>query len=244
MVDFNPYTNVVESICRTRDLRNFKNNPNYNYVVEHVSHYEGNQYLNFIRSMMDITTHEIKQFCDKNDSLGSPNKSDFGFMTASPTSLRYIFHSHLILKHLQSLNLPSADIVEIGGGYGGLCMAVHFFAHKYNIKINSYTCVDLPIISELQKLYLTELLPGVKIDFVDSTTYGANISNTNMFLISNYCFSEISFDYQKKYIEHLFPKVSHGFMAWNCISLYNFGFNYKDEKEYPMTHEMNRYVYF
>jgi hypothetical protein len=65
-----------------------------------------------------------------------------------------------------------------------------------------------------------------------------------MFLVSNYCFSEISTEFQKKYIDTLFPKISHGFMAWNNSPTYYFGFEIKEEIEYPKTGNFNRYVYF
>jgi hypothetical protein len=51
-------------------------------------------------------------------------------------------------------------------------------------------------------------------------------------------------DLQKQYIATLFPKVSHGFMAWNNIPLYNFGFETKSETEVPLTGPVNKYVYF
>ena len=83
------------------------------------------------------------------------------------------------------------------------------------------------------------------VDCLDASTFGKNIDKNNMFLISNYCFSEVSSEYQKEYITHLFPKVVHGFMAWNCIELYNFGFNIRVEEERPNTGgKYNKYVYF
>ncbi len=63
-------------------------------------------------------------------------------------SLGYIYHSHLILTHLKTCILDT--IVEVGGGYDGLCLALHLFAAKYNVNIKSYTIVDLPSISKLQ----------------------------------------------------------------------------------------------
>lgn len=244
MIDYFRYTNYVNTICQYNNLTMFKSHPDYTYMLEHVNFNQGNDYMYFIKTTTNITEDEIKKFCILNDSIGNPTKVNFDFVVASPSSLRYIFHAHLILKHLQSLNLPVTDIVEIGGGYGGLCLAVHHFSKKYNVNIQSYTIVDLPSPSKLQNLYLNTVDSTLNVDFVDATTFGANITKNNMFLISNYCFSEISIEFQKKYIETLFPKVSHGFMAWNMIPLYNFGFITRDELEYPKTGEFNRYVYF
>jgi len=213
-------------------------------MLEHVNKKQGDEYIYYIKNKTNITEQEIIDFCKINDSIGNPNKEDFGFLICSPSSLRYIFHAHLILTLLSSLNLPSIDIVEIGGGYGGLCLAIQHFSKKYNISINSYSIIDLHIISNLQKLYLSKLVPSLNIDYVDASTFGSCISKQNMFLVSNYCFSEISKENQEKYIENLFPKVSHGFIAWNNIPLYHFGFKYMEEIEYPKTGPYNKYIRF
>lgn len=243
MADYSIYSSYVESICKSGNISNFKRDPSYTYMLEHVNKSQGDEYLYYIKKT-DITEDEIKEFCMINDSIGNPICSDFSIVTASPSSLRYIFHAYLILKHLQSLNLPSIDIVEIGGGYGGLSLAINHFSSKYDLKINSYTIIDLPVISKLQNIYLKSVEPSLKVDFVDSTTFGEGITKKNMFLVSNYCFSEISGDFQKKYIDTLFSKVSHGFMAWNIIPTYYFGFEFKEELEYPKTGSWNRYIYF
>jgi len=91
-------------------------------------------------------------------------------------------------------------------------------------------------IIELQKLYLSNFDLSFPIDFVSSNTYGENICNNDVFLISNYCFSEINSYNQKNYIDILFPKVKHGFIIWNHIPLYNFGKEIiKVESERPVT---------
>jgi hypothetical protein len=135
--------------------------------------------------------------------------------------------------------------VEVGGGYGCLCLAIHHFSKNYKIKINSYTIVDLPAISTLQRMYLIKVNPNLQVDFVGANTFGSEVEKNDMFLVSNYCFSEISDEFQKKYIEVLFPKVAHGFMAWNIIPTYDFGFTFREEKEFPNTGSVfNKYVYF
>jgi hypothetical protein len=243
-IDYSIYTDYVESVCANNDLTNFKNNPSYTYMLEHVTAEQGHQYIMNIRKNTKITIKSVVSFCEMNDSFGNPFTVEYGIVTASPTSLRYIYHAHLILTHLKSLNLPSIDIVEVGGGYGGLCLAIHFFSEMYGLKINTYKIIDLPSISKLQKMYISILNTTLNIEFIDATTFGANITNNNLFLISNYCFSEISSDFQKSYVKSLFPKLSHGFMAWNFIPLYDFGFTCHVEDEEPITHPLNKYVYF
>ena len=248
-VDYSRYANYVASICDSGNLSEFKRNPNYTYMLEHVSETYGNQYLEGILSYTTITEQEIAAFCAKNDAVGNPDKSKytdfFVNISVSPSSLRYIFHAHLILTHMKAVGNTTADVVEVGGGYGGLCLAVHYFAPKYGIKIKSYRICDLRNIIRLQKLYLDRVEPTLKVEYVDATTYGEQIARDKMFLISNYCFSEIAKGAQDSYRQKLFPKVAHGFMAWNHIPVYDFGFTTRVEAEFPNTGgPLNKYVYF
>jgi hypothetical protein len=234
------YSDYVKSICLSGDIKNFKNHPHYTFMLEHVSEAQGHEYLHYIKTRTQISEDEIKEFCRQNDALGNPLQFDYGFM-ASPSSLRYIFQAHLILTHMQGFT--NRDLVEVGGGYGGLCFALYHFSKKYGITINSYAIVDLPNISTLQRMYISTL-SLTDVEFIDATTFGADITRENLFLVSNYCFSEIVSDFQEKYIQTLFPKVQHGFMAWNNIPTYNFGFQIREEEEYPKTGYFNKYVYF
>jgi len=245
MTDYSGYCSFIRNICDNDDFSNFKSSNDYRGILEHVSPEHGSDYIEYISAYSDIKEEEIEGFCRLNDSIGNPVTTDYDFIKASPTSLRYIFHSHLIFRHIQSLNLTRVDIVEVGGGYGGLSLAIHYFSKKYNIQINSYTILDLKEPSDLQRMYLNKSIPEAMINCVNASTFGKTIDKNDMFLISNYCFSEISQEYQKQYITHLFPKVAHGFMAWNCIEPYDFGFNIRIEEERPNTGgRYNKYIYF
>ena len=243
-VNYLNYLNMIENVCNYNDLTYFKSHPDYTYVLEHTGDGDGHEYLNLIKKRTKITDGEIKAFCSLNDSVGNPKKSDYGFINTSPSNLRYIFHSHLILSHMSSLKLPVLNVVELGGGYGGLALSLDFFSKSYGVRINSYKIIDLKAPTDLQKLYLSKVNPKMKVEFVDAASFGKGIQVKNAFLISNYCFSELSDDLREKYVTNLFPKVAHGFMCWNMIPLYNFGFNVRDETEYPMTGELNKYLYF
>jgi hypothetical protein len=140
------------------------------------------------------------------------------------------------------------DFVEIGGGYGGLALAIDYLAKKYGIleSVKSYTIIDLSAPNKLQEEVLDQYTLSFPVKFVDAATYGKDISTQNTFLISNYAFSSFSEAIRKGYQTELFSKVSHGFMAWNFIKTYDFGFELRVEDEVPLTGpaETNRYVYF
>jgi hypothetical protein len=140
--------------------------------------------------------------------------------------------------------LNNVNIIEIGGGYGGLCFFIEKLAHLFNIKINTYTLFDLLEPSNLQKKYLDKLnIDNINCFQIDSF---ANLKNDS-FLISNYAFSELSMDLQKEYSEKIFNKyTTYGFLAWNGIPVYDFIDNkiITKEQEYPLTGNNNFYVTF
>ena len=245
-IDYSPYVRYVRHVLETRDLSSFKSHPSYTYMLEHVNQAQGKQYLELIRSKTTISAEQIKAFCETNDRIGNPHKVAFDGFIASPTSLRYIWHTHTILSWFATFEKAKQgiDIVEVGGGYGGLCLAVSSFAKHYGVSIASYTIVDIKEPSALQNLYLSNHSLNFPVKFEDAATYGAGIDRSGLFLISNYCFSEISADVQKEYINTLFPKVSQGFIAWNMIPTYYFGFDMRIEEETPNTGPFNKFVFF
>lgn len=247
--DYTKFINYVNTLTPTT-LTEFKSNSNFTYVLEHVSFEYGQKYLKNILNKTSITQQHIVDYCIKNDKIGGGYKFNYDFITTSPTNFRYLYHAHLILSHLQRIGIHTTNMVEIGCGYGGLFLALDFLAPYYHITIPTYHLVDLPELSTLQQYYLSNHVCQTTPMFYSAYTYGSHIDDNNLFLVSNYCFSEILNEHQQKYIQTLFPKVSHGFMVWNHIPLYDFGFTYTSEVEDPLTVDdshmfpMNKHVYF
>lgn len=242
---YSSYYTYVSQLLQSGDIQHFKRHPAYTGMLEHVSKEHGQVYLENILTKTTITIDQLKEFAKINDSIGNPNTSTYmGDLTISPTSLRYIWQAHLILSHFKTFDLPFYNIVEIGGGYGGLYVAINYLHTYYNIPIQSYTICDLPAITQLQSLYISK--QNVKIPFFveNAYTFGESIDKENLCVVGNYSFSEITLDFQKQYITKLFPRVKHGFFAWNTIPVYDFGFPYRVENEVPHTGPYNCIVYF
>ena len=126
----------------------FKNNKDYNFILEHVCNSQGDQYLNVIKkkfkTFYESNFDTLKNICNLNDKYGKTIKYKYNnFTTCSPTNLRYMLHSLLILEDMKKHKLNNIDIIEIGCGYGGLCFFIHKIAPLYEININSYTIFDL-----------------------------------------------------------------------------------------------------
>jgi hypothetical protein len=241
---YREYSNFVEKVITAGDLSHFKSHPSYTYMLEHVSAEQGRQYLETIRRQFNISDEDISSFCRKNDGLGSPKMSKYGDLIASPTSLRYILHALLILQECKACGQKAPSIVEVGAGYGGLALAIDHFSPRFEINVASYTMVDLKNPNALQAAYISRHTLRFPVAFVNSEKYGEEITGTDNFLVSAYCFSEIHADHQKNYLNTLFPKCSHGFIVWNHIPIYDFGKTIRSEIEYPLTGDLNHYVYF
>jgi hypothetical protein len=250
---YDKYSNYINEIINTdKKLWKFKSNKLYTNILEHIEPFYGQKYFIEIKKHFYNFYKKFNKFliklCKKNDLYGKPNKIIFKHFTkCSSTNLRYILHSLLILTFMKKHNLNNIDIIEIGGGYGGLSFYIHNISRLFNIKINSYTIFDLPNISKLQKVYLEALKADNNMNFYQINNY--KDLKPNSFLIANYSFSEISMDLQKEYTKKILnPYVSYGFLVWNFIQIYDFIENkiISSELEYPDTSHLktNYYVTF
>jgi len=198
----------------------FKSSDTYCSILEHVSYDYGVQYLKLIGDEFPhVSLEHILGFVHMNDAIGMPKRYTFidkhkNAILCSPTSLRYIYHSLVIIEHFKNTNCKS--MVEVGCGYGGLCLAIQYFTKIQGIFIEAYHLIDLQPVCNLIGNYLNYHKSHIssKLAFHASETYGNDIVDANLFFISNYCYTEIEEHHNRAYTKILFPKVSHGFITW------------------------------
>tara|TARA_A100001201_G_scaffold18506_1_gene21014 strand:+ start:431 stop:1213 length:783 start_codon:yes stop_codon:yes gene_type:complete len=242
-------TSVKNNLQISSDMWYFKSDPAYNFVLEHVNQEQGEQYLNLIKEefpdLYENNIEKIKQLIEDNDKWGKPNVSQFTIgnsaIKCSPTNLRYIYHSFLILGHMKECGQNNPDIIEIGGGYGGLCYYLYNLSNLFDIEIKSYSVFDIYEICILQKKYLQNFNININAYRVNDFQL-----KENSFLISNYAFSELPEDLRDEYSKFLINRfTSHGFLAWNAIDLYDFvEASITSYEERPSTGNKNKFVYF
>lgn len=245
--NYTPYTEYVKTILEDEKIfYTFKQNPYYTDMLEHVSERSGMNYILAIWGFCHLKDEDIENYCKENDRIGSPIQYNYSpTLTCSPTSLRYVFQSSIILQYIQSLGLTEVHIVEVGGGYGGLFLALQSFAKNYGITLRKYSIIDLKEPSDLQKKYLSNHTLTTPVTFHDASNFGTDIEGEDLFFVSCYCFSEISDAFQQKYREHLLPKCTHGFIAWNMIDVYDIGKELTITNEVPEeTGAKNKFVFF
>jgi len=201
-----PYLNVCNYAANSDEFfKQFKSHPAYRHVLEHVSFEEGQQYLKEIDIDYLDKLDEVKE----NDSLGSPVIYEYPSVgEISPTTIRYIKNtSDIINKFGNSFD----SIVEIGGGYGGLCKVLSSF-----IKFEQYLLLDLEECNLLSRKYLSHFnLPTLSYRSEEIDEIDENFD----LLISNYAFSECHKEVQQDYIERFIKKSNNFYIMHNNFHL-------------------------
>lgn len=120
----------------------------------------------------------------------------------SPTTIRYIYLVVMMLK--ANLIRPDMDIVEIGGGYGGLCAVI-----SRTIGYKSYTIHDISDVCMLHTRFLHAL--DIKARSINTPEYCGKYD-----LCISWCaFSELDFTIKQKYIENVISKSDDFFICSN-----------------------------
>lgn len=198
------YLDVCKNAAESQDFfRSFKSNKAYKMILEHCSLTLGQNHLKNINEK-NPQLLENKKFLE-NDKFGSPEVFDFGFATASPTTVQYIS----VLSNLISLfgDLTGYTIVEIGGGYGGQAKII---CDQFDIK--SYSMIDLPEASLLQNKYVKEL------EVKNAVSYAYESfphQDSYDLVISNYALSEVLDPLQTDYVNKVLLKSKHGYLTCN-----------------------------
>ena len=235
---------VKEQLSKVSSDWNFKHELPYLEVVETLHKYDKNLYTELLKStwIYHFYKKDLVDLCRKNDEFGKPILYDFPeFGKCGLSNFRYIYHAILILEHMKEKNLEKVDIIEIGGGYGGLCFFLYNLSKFFNITISSYSIFDQEDVIQLQQKYLQNL--GITINTFTIDSFEVQ---KNSFLISNYALSKFEENIRNKYVEKVIkPYVKDGFLCWNFIPFYKFcDLPFKTTEEVPSTYPGNLYVYF
>lgn len=206
-------------------FRVFKQKPSVKGMLEHLDHGSGIIYKQLCEKHLSLA--QIKELVEYNDRHGMPNKAITDGIIGSASSFRYVFHAIEILQLYKS----PVPMVEIGGGYGGLCLIILKLAKMLNVHIPMYHICDLPNANTLQELYLSK--HSLKVSHI--------FPLDSAFVISNYALSEIPQEVAAKYIEKIIPIMNGGYFAWNTDSDISWiPTSVEITDEYPQTGNNNK----
>lgn len=189
-------------------FENFKRDRRFRLVMEHTTHEEIEDfYAKKIKHFPEITKDVIESF-RKNDLYNNPNLSYFTeYGIFSPSTFRYMKQTIDIYSLVKDVNIST--IFEVGGGYGGLCKTIECL-----ITFNIYYSADMDIVNKLSQKYLMQF-PEVleKVIYVDCEKL-YNFNDIDLF-ISNYAFSELSFESQLEYYEKVIMNSKYFYITYN-----------------------------
>ena len=222
-----------------RFFNNFRRNPIYNKILEHVSEKQGSEYLQIISNDSDILAAIIN--FKPNDNYGNPRMYEYpNIGMISPSTLRYIKVLTDIKTHFQTAD--NLSICEIGIGYGGQCRVINAY-----YKPASYCLVDIQPALALSQRFLDNYMLNSVLTY--KTMNELDQRNYDL-VLSNYAFTELPRTIQDVYLSKVIFNAKRGYITYNEITPKEFGSYKSDElvamipgskilKEEPLTHPKN-----
>ncbi len=212
--NFRKYFNKCEMFSQNDELfNNFKRDPDYQKILEGGEQVVGEMAINNIKGKNKFATllFNLPAF-KENDIYGNPILREYPSLgEIGPSTLRYVN----TLFDVQALvgDFKPKRIVEVGGGYGGLCKVMSVL-----YDFDEYILVDLPPVVKLCEKYISkfENLKG-KVKFIASTEL-EEIKDIDLF-ISDSAFAECGLEYQNKYIDNLIVNAKYSLTTFNTTHL-------------------------
>ncbi len=199
--DNSSYTKLCHELIQDARFEHFKRDPLFTLFAENVSQQEGAEELQAIKTRFPAMLKDLR-LCARNDRIGDPRRFVYGdYGSFSPATLRYARIAAELKQKFGALD--NLRLLEIGGGYGGLCTVLsNLFALK------SYTIVDLPESLELCAHYLrAQKIEGVSLVALP------NVPKSDFDLVVSYLFfSECDRTIQNAYIDQILSHASAGFL--------------------------------
>lgn len=213
-------------------FKNFKQNPKYTKILEHVSPALGQQYYDLLTDRIKElipTAHRVNDICN-------PILMETPEGLVSPTTLRYL----KVIQDLYQTDWKVSTIVEIGGGYGGLAKIMQeFHPFNYSEEEDNYVIYDLAGPAALQNKYVYDGRSFEARNFQDIKDEKFDL------VISNYAFSELDREIQDIYLEKVILPAKHGYLTYNPGALWEYTYtelfeilkdkNFKIRADHPMV---------
>ena len=200
-----PYAEIcTEAVENDNAFKRFKQDSRYTAILEHVSPEQGKLYADGVLQY-DIDSELIESF-KENDSIGGSSLYNYGepFGRVSPSTLRYMQNALDISYFFGEGDLNK--IVEIGGGYGGLCKTINCLC-----EFGEYHIYDMEPASKLQEKYLSNFdISGKVIQHSEPE----ELEDIDL-LISNYAYSELGENLQDLYYNNVIKNSKKVYMILN-----------------------------
>lgn len=198
------------------DFKNFKKNEKYRPILEGGPKDLFDTYLNHIEELesSNMFFENLEKF-RINDSVGNPDLyEDSRIGKFSGSTLKFAFNAIEIIDFINTKGKGISsikNIVEIGGGYGGLCLILSGF-----IDFDSYTLVDLPAVCKLVDKYVQQFpqLDG-KVKTISCNEVDENTFESIDLCIAINSLSECDLKTQMSYFLNMISKSNYSYLVRN-----------------------------
>lgn len=207
---------VREALAQEPKDWRFKCDARYGEVLEHTPVGYAAAYLHW--SLKAMPGLDVRALCELNDSVGAPVQQPINGLGAyAPSNMRYLSHAIKLWQHIDSLGLPRVELVEIGGGFGGLAVFVRGLADLFKTYLGAYWMLDLPEVATLQYRVARQLGVRVMPQGADTADELGVIADRRYPLVcfSAYAFSEFDQATRDWYADRVLKYCRHGLMIWN-----------------------------
>ena len=195
------YYDIIISFCE------------YLSIINHESFSQGN-FAYYIDKNITKLIKKIKSKCKVDISfpnIGSPYGININNNLITFENIEHLYASEKIWEYINlfySKNNKKLNIVEIGGGYGGL--ARNIFLKKTNF-IKSYSLVDLPLMLAYQKYFINKSigkkLVSNKFKFLSPKNFFIDKSKIDIMINQN-SFPEMNINIVNKYAKKFLKNFS------------------------------------
>jgi len=200
---------------------NFRRDPDYQKILEGGARIVGQIHLDRIQKKfgLGVLIDNVDKF-KENDIYGNPIKHFYDELGTdpddeiNPCTILYVSQA-LDIKEMLGEFIPK-KIVEIGGGFGGLCKTLSVF-----YDFDEYILIDLPDVIDLCKKYLSHY-PDLfdKITFINCEQFQAveSIDNVDLF-IAIASLSECNEIIQNIYVDKILMNSLYGYILYNTLHI-------------------------
>lgn len=236
------YTHI--DICRKcihdeNIFNTFKIQPAYTRVLEHCSIDVAVIAIKELSKKIDLTKIDWTLVAE-NDKIGSPVLYNFKkYMDSvkldnymfSPSTIQYVYQAvDILTDFVEKDQKKDIKIVEVGGGYGGLCKTINVIAPIFGITISKYYLIDLPDVCTHQNKYLKQLGITNFVVVPFNTVESSKIIQEHDLFISIYALGEFTNDTILFYINNVIVYSNHVYIWWNLTKEHEYFKNYRHLK--------------
>lgn len=204
------YIAICNECVYNEELFNcFRMSSGYNAIIDGYPDWLGQLYIDYITNIKPYSeiSEDVNNWKASNDSIGMPVTYTYtNYGVISPSTIIDIY-DYLKIEQLIP-DFPNVkNIVEIVGGYGGLCSVI-----SKKVPFDSYTIVDRQCSLNIEQKYLGTLNVE-NVNFTNNT----NISSDIDLVISTFGWNELKTNYLNEIFTNIISKAKHGYFRINNI---------------------------